>query len=249
MQKIWLLFISLCLFFLCFKIFTPISYAATKYTCDQEGQTAGQYTQVFCSPKIGCHNVYAGTCGASEVCDSKATNSAGAPCAAIDESVLDCICKDTTTFTCGVNGATNDFTRACGTGEVCDNTVLAQPGRTDPWPCTSQVNPSNAPTGTTYNPCPNGICDTAIGPINTGTPSAFIQTIFSILLSISGAVALILVIVSGYQLSLSQGNPEKVKGARERLTAAIIGLVFVIFSVAILQIIGFDILHLPGFSK
>ena len=77
--------------------------------------------------------------------------------------------------------------------------------------------------------------------------AGIVSKIFSLLLSISGIVALLLIITSGYQLMMSQGNPEKVKGARERLTAAIVGLLFIIFSVAILQIVGVDILHIPGF--
>jgi hypothetical protein len=47
----------------------------------------------------------------------------------------------------------------------------------------------------------------------------------------------------------SQGNPEKVQAAREQLTSAIVGLLFIIFSLAILTIIGVDILKLPGFTR
>lgn len=88
--------------------------------------------------------------------------------------------------------------------------------------------------------------DTAIGPINTN-PVGFVKSIFGILLSISGGAALIFIIFSGYRLMTSQGNPEKLQAARETLTSAIIGLLFVIFSMVILQIIGVDILNLPGF--
>ena len=73
-------------------------------------------------------------------------------------------------------------------------------------------------------------------------------TVFSIALSIAGVVALGLIIFSGYRLMISQGNPEQVKNAREQLTAAIIGLLFIIFSLVILQIIGFNILKIPGFG-
>jgi hypothetical protein len=47
---------------------------------------------------------------------------------------------------------------------------------------------------------------------------------------------------------VSQGNPEKIQAAREQLTAAIVGLMFVVFSLVILQVIGYDILRLPGFK-
>ena len=103
-------------------------------------------------------------------------------------------------------------------------------------------------------PCSNldsktGQClsvSTAIGNIPTD-PTGFISSLFGILLSISGLIAIIIIIISGYRIMVSQGNPEKIKGAREALTSAIIGLLFMIFSVAILQIIGVNILHIPSF--
>lgn len=90
--------------------------------------------------------------------------------------------------------------------------------------------------------------DTAIGKINTD-PVNFVKSIFAIILSLSGGVALLLIIFSGYKLMLSQGNPEKAQEAKETLTAAIVGLLFIIFSLVILQVIGVDILRIPGFVK
>lgn len=90
--------------------------------------------------------------------------------------------------------------------------------------------------------------NTAFGVIKTDAPG-LVQSLFTILLGFSGGVALLLVIAAGYQMMASQGNPEKVKEGRERLIAAIVGLLFIIFSTAILQIIGVDLLHLPGFSR
>jgi glucose uptake protein GlcU len=69
-----------------------------------------------------------------------------------------------------------------------------------------------------------------------------------VVLSLVGAIAIILIIISGYRLMVSQGNPENIKNAREQLTAAIVGLLFVIFSLVILQVIGVNILGLPGIS-
>jgi hypothetical protein len=95
--------------------------------------------------------------------------------------------------------------------------------------------------------CPNGICHTALGDLPTNL-SALLTKVFSIALSIAGVVALGLIIASGYRLMISQGNPEQVKGAREQLTAAIVGLLFIIFSLVILQVIGVNILNIPGFG-
>jgi len=96
--------------------------------------------------------------------------------------------------------------------------------------------------------CQNGTsCQTALGNLPTSL-SGLLTRVFSIALSIAGVVALGLIIASGYRLMISQGNPEQVKGAREQLTAAIIGLLFIIFSLVILQIIGVNILKIPGFG-
>lgn len=90
--------------------------------------------------------------------------------------------------------------------------------------------------------------NTAVGPIST-EPQAFVQFVFSFVLGLAGGIALILIIISGYQFMVSQGNPEAVKAATERLTSAVIGLLFIILSFVLLQIIGVDILRIPGFSK
>jgi hypothetical protein len=91
----------------------------------------------------------------------------------------------------------------------------------------------------------NGTCQTAIGPISTDFTNA-IQTVFQTLLAVSSLVAIVLIIFSAYRLLVSQGNPENVQKAREQLTAAIVGLLFIIFAFVILQLIGFNLLGLPG---
>lgn len=89
--------------------------------------------------------------------------------------------------------------------------------------------------------------DTGLG-LEIGTdPQSFIKNLFGLILSISGGIAVLLIIYSGYQLINSQGNPEKLEAARQQLLSAIIGLLFIIFSLVILQTIGVDILRIPGF--
>lgn len=77
----------------------------------------------------------------------------------------------------------------------------------------------------------------------------FVTALLGVVLSISGGIAILLIIISGYRLMVSQGNPEKIQAAKDELTAAIVGFLFIIFSLVILQVIGFDILHLPGFGS
>ena len=90
--------------------------------------------------------------------------------------------------------------------------------------------------------------DTAVGEISVD-PFEFVKSLMSILLSLAGGIAVLLIIVSGYRLMTSQGNPEAVKAAQEQLTSAIVGLLFIIFSLVILQVIGVDILKIPGFGR
>ena len=99
-------------------------------------------------------------------------------------------------------------------------------------------------------PGPNGTCATiatAIGKIGTD-PLSLVTFLFGFILALSGGIALLLIIISGYRILVSQGNPEALKGAREQLTAAIVGLLFIILSVAVLQIIGISVLRIPGFG-
>lgn len=109
---------------------------------------------------------------------------------------------------------------------------------TPPPPCTEKQRDSN------------GVCkeiNTALGPIQTD-PVSFIKSLMGVILGLAGGIALLLIIYSGYKLMTSQGNPETIQGARETLTSAIVGLLFIIFSMVILQIIGAGILGIPGFK-
>jgi len=88
---------------------------------------------------------------------------------------------------------------------------------------------------------------TAFGRISTDV-GEFVQWVLKFILGIAGGIVTLLIIVSGYRLMTSQGNPEKVQAAREQLTSAIVGLLFIIFSLFILQLITVDILKIPGFT-
>lgn len=88
--------------------------------------------------------------------------------------------------------------------------------------------------------------NTAIGKIEV-SPVAFIRRVFAVILSLAGGIALMLIIYSGYKLMTSQGNAETIQGARETLTSAIVGLLFIIFSLVIFEVVTGDILKIPGF--
>lgn len=129
-------------------------------------------------------------------------------------------------------------TDTCSKGYICDHAigcVIPSPGIEPPkQPCQD----SNA---TLQN------CKTALGAIDTSA-GGFIKSLLGILMSVSGMIALYLIVRSGYQLMTSRGNPEAIQEARERLTSAIVGLLLIIFSLVILSVIGVDLLKIPGFS-
>ncbi len=73
---------------------------------------------------------------------------------------------------------------------------------------------------------------------DTGSLEGLVQTIVNIALPLAGAAALVLLIIAGYKMISSQGNPEKLNDAREVATNAIIGLVFILLSVGILVLVA-----------
>jgi hypothetical protein len=95
--------------------------------------------------------------------------------------------------------------------------------------------------------CPggNGI-NTAIGCIPINSTSAFVSKIFNYLMGIFGAVALVMMGYGSFLITTSAGNQEKVKAGKELITGAVSGLLFIIFSMFLLRLIGVDILKLPG---
>lgn len=107
-------------------------------------------------------------------------------------------------------------------------------------------------SNTVPSPClgtkdkPNS-CLTAIGRIQTD-PTGFIKDIFAIALGIAGGVAFLLMVIGAFRMITSGGNPDALNGGRELLTSAVVGLLFITFSVLLLKIIGVDILKIPGFG-
>lgn len=89
--------------------------------------------------------------------------------------------------------------------------------------------------------------DTAIGCIHT-SPVGFIKDFFKFIIGISGGIAFLMMLLGAFEMITSAGNPDSLKNGKDRFTSAVIGLLFVIFSILFLQIIGVGILNIPGFS-
>jgi hypothetical protein len=95
--------------------------------------------------------------------------------------------------------------------------------------------------------CSGGVL-TALGCVKT-EPAKIISSTVGVTVGLGGGISLLLMAYGAYQMITSGGNPEKLKQGRERFLAAAIGLTFITLAVFLLQIIGVDILNLPGFSR
>ena len=64
-----------------------------------------------------------------------------------------------------------------------------------------------------------------------------------------GGIAFLLCVWGGLTIMLAGGNPEKINEGKEIIGSAITGLLFIIFSVFLLRLIGVNILKIPDFTN
>jgi hypothetical protein len=138
-------------------------------------------------------------------------------------------------FTCGVEEKTGQLagekTCACYPPSIT-------PGQSQPIPT---LNP--------WGKCGTNVAiDTALGCIPVD-PSLFVQTFITLIIGLAGVIAFLLMVFAAIKIILAGGNPEKLQAGKEMLTSAIIGLILIIFSTVILELIGVHILQIPGFLE
>ena len=90
---------------------------------------------------------------------------------------------------------------------------------------------------------------TAIGCIPINNTNSLIGFILRWAIGIGGGIAFILILVAGFQIMTAQGDPQRLQAGKELLTSAIAGIILIIFSVFILELIGVNILRIPGFGS
>lgn len=88
---------------------------------------------------------------------------------------------------------------------------------------------------------------TAIGCIPR-EPDIIVKSLLRVGLGVGGGFALIIILASGFVLSVSQGEPKRIDEAKQWLTSALVGLLFIIFSVTLLHFIGYTIFQIPKFG-
>lgn len=113
--------------------------------------------------------------------------------------------------------------------------------------CESNLGPSSAASSACKTCYGAGGIWTAVGCISQD-PRDLVSKFINIGIGISGGIALLIILASAFSLTMSQGDLKKTSDAKEWLTAAVIGLIFIILSVSILEFIGNTVLRIPGFG-
>jgi hypothetical protein len=149
----------------------------------------------------------------------------------------------------GADGATLDLLRTTITDEDIEEatgTTYTGSGGT-PFEYCRQVPPSQR---SACNTCFSRGAEgehifTAVGCVSV-SGSGLAADLIKIMLGIGGGVALLSLLNAAFKLSISRGDTSKIKEAKELVTASVTGLLFLIFSVIIMQFVGVQIFHIPG---
>lgn len=100
--------------------------------------------------------------------------------------------------------------------------------------------------GTCYLANDHAGIQTAIGCVPIETPEEFLGFLVRWAVGVGAGISFLLIIFAGFQIMTASGDPEKLKAGQEIMSSAIAGLVLIILSVFIIEVIGVDILKLPG---
>lgn len=80
-------------------------------------------------------------------------------------------------------------------------------------------------------------------------PVGFVQKFYGIGLGLIGLVGLSFLIVGGYFILTSRGDPSQLQKGKSYILYSIIGILLAIFGFVFIQVITGDILKLPGFNS
>lgn len=89
--------------------------------------------------------------------------------------------------------------------------------------------------------------NTALGCISfDATGGGFVRSLLGIIIGLGGGVALLLILYGVFIITTSAGIPEKLKEGKELITSAIAGLLFIIMAIFLMNLIGIQLLAIPG---
>lgn len=96
--------------------------------------------------------------------------------------------------------------------------------------------------------CPNPLDVSTDFGCFPNDPIGFVQRFYGIGLAFVGAISLIAIIIGGYTILTSRGDPARVNAGKGWIFYAIGGLFVAIFGYVIIQTVAVDILKIPGFQ-
>jgi len=99
----------------------------------------------------------------------------------------------------------------------------------------------------TFLGCLGGSTGFTVGEGSSAGP--VVQSILKIVFSIVGGIAFLYLLYGSFIIATSQSDPERLNYGRRLITGAIIGLVFALSSVLIMNFIATNILKVPGFGE
>ena len=82
-----------------------------------------------------------------------------------------------------------------------------------------------------------------------GSAGGVVQSILNIVFSIAGGVAFLYLLYGAFIIATSQADPERLNYGRRLVTGAIVGLVFTLSSVLVVNFIASNVLKVPGFGE
>lgn len=87
---------------------------------------------------------------------------------------------------------------------------------------------------------------TAVGCIDS-SQDGIVKGLVNVALGVAGGIVLFKILGAALKLSMSKGEKKEIEEAREDVTSAIMGVVFILLSMTILEFIGINLLKIPGF--
>ena len=143
-------------------------------------------------------------------------------------------------FWCGTGNITNALWQAGS--DIVITQVSATGGSTgsgnEPPGSTGSGNTSTGSTGSGNEP-PAGLTNPAPGQlVNIDTFEKLLLRIINIFLYFAGGIAVIFIVVGGFQYVASRGNEESTEKAKKTVTYAVLGLVIIVMAFAIVSIVN-----------
>ena len=95
--------------------------------------------------------------------------------------------------------------------------------------------------------CPPGEVTTDLGCVPTD-PIGFVERFYGIGLGFIGMVGVLFMIIGGYYIMTSAGNPERLQTGRSYIFYALAGIFLAVLGFVFIQIVTGEILRIPGFT-